>query len=146
MDVIIKHFGSINNGKLYLIDLPSYQANLNSLEGKEVEVIIEEKFEETTTNEHAYYRGVIIPVALSCEVFHGWNKDELHVYLTDRFLGQDIIKEIKGIRVTSRFIPSTANIGKRKMAQFITDVLQWLATLDIVIAEPSVVPKQKRNV
>jgi hypothetical protein len=136
MAPLLRHFGKVENGEALYFDLNLYLSNLQLLEGKEFELVIDERFHETTRDEHAFYRGGIIPTMMQDENFRGWEKDEIHAYLTNRFLGETVVKELRGVLQEVRKVPSTANIGRKRMAQFITDVITWLGTMGIEVKDP----------
>lgn len=139
---ILNQYGNVKpnekgNGKLYINDLPLYQALLDELVGKEVEYTLQEKQRNVTIAQYGYYHGVILPTALKDECFGGWEKDDLDAFLTKEFLGELKMKEIKGIPVEFRNVPSKSGISKTEMVEFINRVIKFLAEQGIVVPESS---------
>lgn len=133
---LMRHIGKVENGKLLLNDISLYNKNLNRFEGMEVELTIQEKFEDATNDQHAYYRGAILPTALQHPDFAGWTKKSLHKFLTGMFLGEIVQRKVNGKGYEIPVVESTANISKRRMAEFIEEVLQFLSQMDIYIEDP----------
>ena len=132
----IRHFGQINNGELQLFNLGLWGNQIRELEGKEIYVEVRERPKNVTTDQHAYYRGAILPECLQYETFGGWEKQEVHEFFVDMFLSYTKVKIMNGIAKEIKVVPSTADISRKEMAEFIEKVLGWLAMEGIYIMSP----------
>lgn len=132
-----KFFGRIKNGVKHYYKPIEYQNLINSLENKEFEETISERFVQTTTDQHAFYRGAIIKTCLETELFGGWTDDEIHDYFRGLYLSRTLLFTFpNGKREEIKVLESTASISKKKMAQFIDSVINWLAQQNIYIQSP----------
>lgn len=141
MAPILRHYGKISKGKVLLINLPLYTENIKSLENKDVEITIKEKSQPVNPDQHAYYRGAVLETALTAECFRGWSADEIHKEFAYLYLGCDV--QVNYIRkngtVVSRIkreVPSTADIGKKRMAEYVDRCIIHLAEEGIVVHSP----------
>jgi hypothetical protein len=85
-----KFYGTIENGKLELINPTEYQTYLNTLSG-EVELTVKKRTKKRTLSQNAYYWGVVVKM-IAEETGH--DSDEIHELMKQMFL-KDLIK-IKG--------------------------------------------------
>ena len=132
----IRHYGKVEEGLTLFYNLPLYDRDIDSLEGKEFEVTIQEKHTDVSKDQHAFL-GVILTEALKNEVFGGWIRDELRDFLKEKYLAEKIVKEIRGEQVEIKVVPSLANISKKKMSWFIERCLEFMASEGIVIEDPN---------
>ncbi len=141
MAIQIRHYGIVRGKKILLHNLPLFNKNIESLEGKQIEFTIKEKHETPTTDQYAYYRGGIIETALTAECFGGWTGDEVDKYFSDKHLGynvEQIIRKKSGVehRLT-RVIPSKdSSFPRKKMAEFIDKCIMELAEESIIVLTP----------
>jgi hypothetical protein len=85
-----KFYGTIENGKLELINPTEYQTYLNTLSG-EIELTVKKRTKKRTLSQNAYYWGVVVKM-IAEETGH--DSDEIHELMKQMFL-KDLIK-IKG--------------------------------------------------
>jgi len=136
-DIAIKNFGKIIGGKIHFFKPHLYQTIIDKYEGKDIVVIVQERFEDTTTDQHGYYRaGIIRATCMETELFGGWTESDIHDFFAERFLSYTKQKELGGKAVNVLKTESTADIGKKKMRKFIDDVLNFLAEHDIFPLSP----------
>lgn len=129
----IRFYGTIKNcHRSYYKPLLHNEA-LVALEGQEFEETLRPRFRETTVDQHAYYRaGIVKSCCMESEVFGGWTSEEVHDHFAEKFLSYQKIKEIhtpKGavlVEITVR--ESTADLGVKRMKEFIDKVLNYLAS------------------
>ncbi len=134
MAIQIRHYGIMKGRKIHLHNVPLYNKNADGLEGKRIELTIKEVHETPSSDQHAYYRGAVIETGLQAECFGEWTGDELDAFLTDKYLGYDIIKDLGRLgRVIIRKIPSKADLSKKEMSEFVERCIMFLATEGIVV-------------
>lgn len=136
MKPLVRHHGNIENGIVYFYNLKLYEENVKQLEGKEIEVIIQEKHEEPTVDQHGYFRGGIVPTALESEKFGGWSEEEFVDFLKNKFLSRVILKEVGGKKYTIVRLESFTKISKKMMSEFIDKTLNFLAEEGIDVLPP----------
>jgi len=124
MDLQIRHYGRVKNGKL-IFDIPSlYDDQLRELEGQNIVMIIKKKHEKATLSQYGYYRGCILPLCYESEMFSSYdNKDEIHdVYFAPKFLSYKRLRpDDHNIEVTT--VKSLADLNKEDMTKFIERVI-----------------------
>lgn len=104
--------------------------------GGEFELTIQSCAHPTTEDQHAYYRSLIRNTLVGCEIFGGWNENRIHEFFTSRYLCYSKVEVVKGVEHIVRRVESTANIGKKRMAQYIESVIAWCAQEGITIGSP----------
>jgi hypothetical protein len=147
-DLIPKFYGKIINGVRYYNRPEQYRKWMSNLEGKEFEEVIIEKPQDTTDNQHAYYRVVVRWLCNETEMFAGWDEKVLHKYIMDRFMSIKTTCEIhyndgtfdkKEISIT----PSMAELSKKATTSLIEKLLYWLGENEIYPPEPDQVVTKK---
>lgn len=133
----IKFFGIVKNGIRCYYRPELHKQVLIPLEGKEFEEIIQERFIEPSQDQHAYYRGGIIAgTCMETELFQGWTAHDIHDLFGSLFLSYTKVATISGKDIEIVKTESTANLTKKKMAEFITNVIAWLAEHNIYPLAP----------
>jgi len=134
--LIYKHQGRVTNrSTVKLLDSAFFNKHIESLKGKQIEIIVLEKEESPTVKQYGYYHGAIIPAALETEEFGGWEHKELDKELTKMFLSFKAMATIAGrdeeqeVTIT----PSKGNISRVEMTTFIEKALAFLAERGITI-------------
>lgn len=132
MAIQIRHYGIMKGRKIYLHNLPLYEKNADSLDGRKIEFTIKELHEKPSTDLHAYYRGGVIETALTAECFAGWDGDMVHAELASLFLGFDRMVEYKRkdgsvVKKITREVPSLANISQKEMVAYVERCIVFLA-------------------
>ena len=59
---MIKHIGHVKNGTLRLTNHDIFKAELERLEGKDIEVTVKKAFKKRSLSQNNYYWGVVIPM------------------------------------------------------------------------------------
>lgn len=135
----IKHFGKIVNGGMVFNDPNLYNAQLKEFEGQEVEVIVRKRIRKTTLDQHAYYRGGILPVCYQQEMFAHYDKpDDIHDdYFADKFLSyKKIITLPNGHKREKTVNVSMSDLSMEETASFIQKVIIECDMLGISILTP----------
>ncbi len=132
----IKFFGTVlAKGTLAFYKKDLWNTVKQKLIGKEFEIVIRERFYPVTKDQHAFYRGGIIPTCMETEAFAGMTKDEIHEVFQAKFLSYEkqVSYRKKGAvrKKVQTFTLSTAQLSTKEMNTFIENVLDFLATLDI---------------
>lgn len=129
----VKFFGRVKGGALHFYKPAMFQEFVSHLENKEFEVTLQERFYETTHDQHGYYRaGIIKHTCMQTEIFGGWLESEIHGFFTGLFLSYT--KMMAGKEV--KFIESTGTLGKKKMTEYIEKVINWLSQHEIYVLTP----------
>lgn len=139
---MIRLTGKIEKGKIIYNFKDLADETFRTLEGKEFELTIREKRKKVTLDQHAYYRKGIIGEALKNEMFGGWDKDEVHDFFSDKFLGEFYWKKYYDdynkttSQITDRKVKSTSNLSTKEMSEYMDKCIRWLAEHDIVVLTP----------
>lgn len=100
------------------------------------EIMLQPSQEPVTEDQHAYYRAFVRHTLVGCEMFGGWDERRIHKFFQGRFLSYTKVELINGKEYVVPHSESTANIGKKRMAEFITQVIAWCAQEGITIGSP----------
>ncbi len=139
--VILKHFGTVTNGRrIYYNDLLHIEA-LHDLEGEEFEETIKLKHVKVSNDAHGYYRGGILGECMEYEIFKGWEREEIHTrHFAPMFLTiKRTVKYLAGEETLFRdeyYIHSTADLNTREMFEFCEKCIVWCAEHGIIIKTP----------
>jgi len=131
----LRHKGKVIDGQLHLNNVDYYTHCLKEYEGKEIELIMQEKEKDPTLRQYGYYFGVVLPTALKDETFGGWTKEELDAYFKSNFLQKSKMKIINNIPIELRYSPSKTAISKEEMTEFLRQVITFLAQQGVVVPE-----------
>jgi len=118
---MIRLKGIITNGKIIPENHKKHHNLIRSLEGKEIVYTIEE-WDKASKSQHGYYRALIDWLRKNTETFGGWTHADVHRYLAGEFCSQ----VIESGNVQRIYIPSFSTITKKKMTEFLEEVLPWL--------------------
>ena len=135
-DLIIWQAGTVKGFSLKMYNEKLYDNILGYYSGKEVEVCIRERKKKVSPSTHGYYRGVILPVCLSAELFGGWKIDEIHDYFASKYLAEIKEKLIGDRTVIIKTTLSTGEISQKRMNEFIENVRQELTENGIETPNP----------
>ncbi len=138
MNLEIKHYGRVINGRKEYFQPELYRDQLTALNGKNFVEIIKERHEKPSNNQYGYYRGAILITCYKTEMFsHMDNKDSIHEdYFAPKFLSYAKLVTVGG-ETTERFkVRSLADLTKDEMTEFITKVLAECAELNIEVSDP----------
>jgi hypothetical protein len=140
-EVTIKHYGKIVKGVKHYYNPKLYSQNLLELEGKEFEEVLREKHKRVSQDAHGYYRGGVLGTAMSCEMFAGWERDDIHDFFARMFLAYtktNILIMPGGTTKTInvRKVDSTASLNSRRMKEFTDKCIQWLAEHNVIVLSP----------
>lgn len=118
------------------------QTALLSYKDQEIRITIEPRLIDATVEEHAYYRASIRWLIDNTEAYAGWDEQVLNHEFKKMFIGHPVSKEIHYPNgeikiVDSVMVPSTAEIGKKKMAFLISEMIRYNAEHGILIPAAS---------
>lgn len=134
---VIKHYGYVKNGILYLHNNKLYEDNVKSLEGRDIELTIEEKFEEKTTSQLGYIFGALWPSCQNTEMFGGWTKKEFKDWIESEYLSRDYMKHLNGKNKCIMVTDSLSNISKEKTSEVIQELVVFMTDNNIKVPDPS---------
>lgn len=136
----IRHYGKVQGGQMRFTEKNrhKFEQALKYIEanGGEFELQIRPASEPVTEDQHAYYRAFIRHTLVEQEIFGGWGDDRIHQFFASMFLGYTKMEIVNGKEYVVRKVESTANIGKRRMAKFIEQVIAWCAVEGITVGKP----------
>jgi len=130
--------GTVENGIRRYYRPSLLKARLKALEGKEFQEIVQEKEEETTTDQHGYYRGGIIRgTCMESTLFEGWEHDDIHNFFAAEFLSyKRILLKGDDDAVTVTITQSTIDLNKKEMSAYIDKIKNWLGGEGIIVLDP----------
>lgn len=129
--------GKIENGQLHLADKQKFNLYISQMQG-EVELTIKKRRKLRTTgkaweksNQNGYYWGVVIPIIQSHPQFMGWNKQEIHEGIKNKFLrigGTDEFPKVRG----------TSTLNTQEWEETMSNIRMWASDmLEIYIPLPN---------
>jgi hypothetical protein len=128
MSKILKnHFAKVVNGKVEFSDVDGWKADVKRHEGKAVFVTVERIFRQRSIPQNSYYFGIVIPCLME---WSGYDKDEMHEALKEKFLR---IEKVEGLPSTR----STADLTTIEFMDYIDEIVRWAATQGVDIPEPN---------
>lgn len=133
---VIKHYGYVKDGLLYLHNNKLYEDTVKSFEGRDVEVTVEDKFEEKSNSQLGYIFGALWPSCQNTEMFGGWTKREFKDWIESEFLSRDYIKILNGKNKYIWVTDSLANISKEKASELINELTSFMRDNDIKVPDP----------
>jgi hypothetical protein len=134
-----KYIGKIEDGRLRILNKRMFDAHIESLNGKEVSIILDKNTKKRSNNQNAYYHGVVLPIVKAGLIDAGFenyrNNEQVHDLLKFRFLKTnesntdgEFIERIK----------STSELSTSQFMDFIAEVQQWATEfLNVYIPEPN---------
>ena len=137
----IRFYGAVKNGVREYLRPLLHQEMLKKLEGKQFEEVIQQRFEDESPNQHAYYRGGIIKATcMEAEAFAGLSERDIHDIFANMFLTyvRPVVVRFNGEERTFEVshTDSTGDLGKKRMSEFIDKVLNFLAEQSIFPLTP----------
>ena len=111
-------YGIVKGGKLKFNDPAKLSLRLAGLEGKDVQVTVEQKRKQRSLEQNAYYFGVVVKILSE---YTGYSKEETHDALRIKFLrigGSDDLPTIK----------STTKLSTKEMTDYIEGIKIWAIT------------------
>lgn len=114
-------------GKFHPSDPESWRKALDSLEGKEVEVIIRIKRAKRSNQANRYYWGVLLE---KLSKHTGYKPEELHEMVKYKFLKEPL--PMVGFR-----IQSTSELNTKQYEEFLSKCRMWGSELGCYIEKPN---------
>lgn len=127
-----------DDGSKLDLDYPAqFKAFIRRFAGDEVEIEVRKRRSRRSTDQNAYWWGVVIPHIAE---YTGYTHDEAHEALKVKFLGQEDVS--RGlVRVGS-----TAKLNTQEFAALVDRVLLWAAEeLGVVIPLPEKEPAKRQR-
>jgi hypothetical protein len=126
MPVTPKFYGVVERGQLRVE--ARYYSWLSSLEGQRVEIIVRKPGTKRSNEANRYYWGVVVKMIAD---FCGYNSDEMHEALKEKFLGSGERDE-HGLMV----IKSSAALSVDEFIQYTNKIVMWAAQ-ELLVYIPS---------
>jgi len=136
MDKIV-YFGEVRDNGVHIFNRKRFDAEIQVLNGKQVEITIRKKRRTRSLEQNAYYWGVVVPMIRKGLNDAGWKfgLEQSHELMKAKFLQIEIVNEDTGEIIKS--IGTTTNISTSEMMDYIASVQQWAAEfLSITIPDP----------
>ena len=133
------YYGRVTNGILNISNRYFFDESIKKYEGKDVCISIEKKKRKRSLSQNAYYHGVV--VGLIKEGFvsmghDGIDSQNVHAFLTGRFLFKEIINENGGDVI--RIPMGTSGLTTTEMMVYIDQCAQFASEyLNVIIPPPS---------
>ncbi len=115
---------SIKSGKVIFDDVKQFNDYTQTLESKEVEVIVRTPKKPRSLAENSYYWGVIIKI-LSEQL--GLSPDETHETLKYQFLKVHKSIIVQGKIEEFFFMRSTTDLSTKSMEEYLENIRMWAA-------------------
>jgi len=137
MKIEIKHSGEVRNGVKYYDNPDLYRQQLQELEGKRFIEIIKEKHRTPSNGQYGFYRGGILPICYTTEMFSYFdNKDDIHSnYFAPKFLSYKVVVKVKNERYEITKVRSLTELSEKEFAMFIERVIIECSELGIEIPD-----------
>jgi hypothetical protein len=133
-NITLEHRGKVSNGALQLWDLEKYQHDIERHDGCDIRLIIVEDVPNHTTEQMRTFRGHITDCALQAEDFGGWTKQEFQEAMKYQFLRETKdVKQPDGSYKEIERVPSLGDLNIKQMSEFIENVINFLAELEIKV-------------
>lgn len=136
------YFGTVKDGALKIRNRNALVLDLESLDGKEVEIKISRKKKTRSNNQNRYYWGVVIPVIKQGLIDAGFNRsivndsNLVHEFLKNMFCPKiELVNEDTGEVLT--LPPTTTSNTTTQMMEYFQDIQIWAAEkLGISVPDP----------
>jgi hypothetical protein len=115
---IIKFFGIVKGGRVYLDNQDQYEAHLHTLDEKRIELIVQKEQKERTNQQSKYLFGVVYQL-ISEET--GYSKEEVHEMMKSIYLKDNKVVNNKRYTV----IRSTSSLTTVEMVEYIENIKRW---------------------
>lgn len=131
-------YGKIQGGKLGLRDRDGFERVKQFLDGKEIELTIEEYRKRRSRKQNNWYFGAVLPAIAEHLGYERYNKDELqklHEALKKEILGT---KTIKAGNTKLEITNGTKTLDTLEFTNYVETVRRWAAKeLGLNIEDPS---------
>jgi len=136
------YFGSVKDGALKINNRNNLLLDLQSLEGKEIEIKISKKKKTRSNLQNRYYWGCVIPIVKQGLIDAGYerekinNSDIVHEFLKSMFCPKvEVANEDTGEIL--ELPPTTTNNSTIQMMEYFEDIKRWSAEfLGVTIPDP----------
>jgi hypothetical protein len=120
--------GKVGNGRLWLELRDDFAKLIQTLEGKDIEVILRKQRKQRSLNQNSWYWGCIIPLLSEhC----GYDAEEMHGALKERFL-RDREHETNGLVK----IRSSTSLDTAEFTEYVESCRRLAAEMGVVIPDP----------
>lgn len=127
----------VYNGKLSGYASETLRRFVETMEGKNVEVIVKKKRAKRSDAQNRFYWGVVIPIIHDAfkELGHRLNPEEVHFFLKQKFNYQTLCNADG--EMVGEIPKSTAELNKLEFMEYVDKISQWATEmLNVTIPEP----------
>jgi len=118
---VVKGVRHYNNPRLV-------ELQLEKLEGKEFEEVLQKKREGISGDQYAYYfGGIIAGTCMKAEIFAGWTKDEIDQYFCTELLSLSKVRVVGGKVKQIVNVQQKSDLSMAEFAEFVDNVIKLLA-------------------
>ncbi|MDR6734222.1 hypothetical protein [Sphingobacterium sp. 2149] len=137
------YFGSVKDGALKIRNKNALVLDLQSLEGKEIEIRISKKKKTRSNEQNRYYWGVVVPIVKQGLIDAGYSREKInnseviHELLKSMFCPkEELINEDTGEIL---FLPpTTTSNSTSQMMDYFEDIKRWCAeNIGVYIPDPN---------
>lgn len=134
--IVPKWRGRIVKGKMEFNRKEDYLNYVQTLEGKDVSLVLQEWKNDRSDNQNRYYWGICIKIISE---FTGYSDEEVHELLKSLFLKKKIdVKTSKGVTERHTVVGSTAKLNTAEFEEYLAKIRQWGSEeLNCYIPEPN---------
>lgn len=132
MDVQIMHLGTSKNGTFRPYKPELLKSDYLQYDDQPCYIAIYPYVEAKSKDQLGYLHGGIIRgTCMKTEYYGGWTAKEIYNDFCQRFAEETVYKERGGLIYELKVRDSIKDYSKKRMAEFITDILNFLAMEDI---------------
>lgn len=137
-NLALRTTGIVKDGVFRPFDPKRSSEKLKQFEGQIIDVVYQLHEEPKSKNQLGYFwQGIIKSVCMRTEMFGGWTKDEIYEFFCGYFLvDHKTLIDSKGEQHLVRTAKSLSSLSKRQTAEFIDNVINFLAQNDIHVPSP----------
>lgn len=121
---------TLKEGKLLIKRSKEFSEYCNTLIGKDLILILQEREKIRSIIQNKYYWGVIIK---KLSEYTGYEKEDIHIILKGKFLPKNIIFFGEEITIGN----STKKLTTKEFKEYIEKIQRWASTQDIYIPDPN---------
>src|SRR5690349_12063838 len=123
--------GTVHEGKLLLCDPDGFREYFKQYEGRAIQLSIEPMRRTRSTEQNAYYWGVVLPTICKSIGADKYDKNDIHESLKARFLSRHKDEIAPGLPL----VRSTATLDTREFGEYLDAVIQLAAEMGIEVPE-----------
>lgn len=138
MDVGIKHLGTSKNGEFKAFKPKLLKSDYLQYDDQPCYVVIMPYVEAKSHDQLGFlHGGIIAGTCMKTELYAGWTAKEIYNDFCTMFAEDTVYKERgDGVMIEVKVREAVKDFSKKRMSQFINDILNFLAFHDIHTLSP----------